>query len=304
MYILPPSDYTLSDIERFCELTLRKGSQLESVRKTPDDERVVVGAWVLGLSARSGPEELSGHAARFLAAEGSWLAEQPAVLIERALALGLIEKEGERYSVRQHARDGVTRRRLIDEIEAARSIMNERRERMRRELQARNREVNRPQNPWVRPEEDERWMAEALDEARLAAQDEEVPVGAVLVLDGEIIARAGNRTRTDCDPTAHAEMLVIREAAKKLSNYRLERSTLYVTLEPCPMCAGALVQARVGRVVFAAADPKMGAMGGAFDLGAVEGINHRPLVEAGCGCEAARALLQTFFSKKRSRAAQ
>src|SRR5680860_1759421 len=111
----------------------------------------------------------------------------------------------------------------------------------------------------------ERWMREALVEAEAAAAHDDVPVGAVLVHDGEPIARAHNRREADVDPTAHAELLVLREGAHHLGSWRLSGCTLYVTLEPCAMCAGALVLARLGQVVFAADDPKAGAVGAIYD---------------------------------------
>jgi tRNA(adenine34) deaminase len=104
------------------------------------------------------------------------------------------------------------------------------------------------------------YMREALEEARAAALAGEVPVGAVLVREAKVIARSGNRTIRDCDPTAHAEIVVLREAARVLGNYRLAATTLYVTIEPCTMCAGAIIQARVPRVVYGCDDPKGGAV--------------------------------------------
>lgn len=303
MYTLPPSDYTLPDIERFSQLTLRRGSTLTSVRKVPDDERVVLGAWLLGVPATFSRELALERARRFLAEEGSWLAESPEALLTAALSLGLIEGAGSpgQYALRQGVREGVSRHRLIDEVESAQSILAQRRQRMRETLQAKNREVNRAPKPVVDVEADARFMAMALEEAEAAQARGEVPIGAVLVAHGEVIARAGNRTRTDCDPTAHAEMLVLREGAKKLGNYRLSEATLYVTLEPCPMCAGAVIQSRVSRVVFAASDPRMGAMGGALDLAQVEGVNHRARVSCGCQAEAAQGLLTQFFQTKREK---
>src|SRR5947199_9240053 len=118
---------------------------------------------------------------------------------------------------------------------------------------------------------DIQFMQEALAEARSAAEAGEVPVGALLVHDGKILSRSGNRTMRDCDPTAHAEIVSLREAARRLGNYRLPDTTLYVTIDPCSMCAGALVQARIPRLVFGADDPK----GGADDTGR-ERLSHPP----------------------------
>src|SRR5580693_2597247 len=121
---------------------------------------------------------------------------------------------------------------------------------------------------------DPEFMQLALEEARACAEAGEVPIGAVLVYRDEVLARGGNRTIRDCDPTAHAEIVVLREAARKLGNYRLAQTTLYVTLEPCAMCAGAIVQARVPQLVYAADDPKGGAVRSSFALLTSPKMNH------------------------------
>jgi tRNA(Arg) A34 adenosine deaminase TadA len=144
-------------------------------------------------------------------------------------------------------------------------------------------------------------MGSALIEARKAAEAGEVPVGAVLVDPrGEIVARAGNRTRRDCDPTAHAEILVIRAAAAALGQERLGGYTLYVTLEPCAMCAGALAHARISRVVYGAADPKSGGTDHGARVFSHAQSHHRPEVIGGISEEDCAALLQNFFAQKRS----
>jgi len=144
-------------------------------------------------------------------------------------------------------------------------------------------------------------MGSALIEARKAAEAGEVPVGAVLVDPrGEIVARAGNRTRRDCDPTAHAEILVIRAAAAALGQERLGGYTLYVTLEPCAMCAGALAHARISRVVYGAADPKSGGTDHGARVFSHAQSHHRPEVIGGISEEDCTALLQNFFAQKRS----
>ena len=150
----------------------------------------------------------------------------------------------------------------------------------------------------ARPD-DERWMSAALEEARSAGEAGEVPVGAVIVRGGELFARAGNRTVRDQDPTAHAEALVIRAAAATLESWRLEACTLYVTLEPCAMCAGAIVLARLDRVVFGAWDERAGMGGSVADLLRHPRLNHRPEVLAGvCALESAE-LLTRFFRARR-----
>lgn len=144
-------------------------------------------------------------------------------------------------------------------------------------------------------------MTLALDEARAAAAEGEVPIGAVVVCDGAVIARAGNARESLADPTAHAELIAVRQAAERLGRWRLSDCTLYVTLEPCPMCAGALVNARIGRLVYGAPDPKAGAVGTLYDLSSDERLNHRFEVRAGvCEAECA-AVLQEFFAKLRKR---
>ncbi|MBX6423667.1 tRNA adenosine(34) deaminase TadA [Thermosulfurimonas sp. F29] len=149
-------------------------------------------------------------------------------------------------------------------------------------------------------DKDRFFMLEALREAEKAFREGEVPVGAVLVSpEGEILARAHNRPLGLCDPTAHAEILVLREGARRVGNYRLLGTTLYVTLEPCPMCAGALVHARVKRLVFGARDERTGACGSLYDLVRDPRLNHRLEVEEGILAEEAALLLREFFRLRR-----
>ena len=142
-------------------------------------------------------------------------------------------------------------------------------------------------------------MRAALAEAKVAAEAGEVPVGAVVVSGGEIVARGHNRSETDSDPSAHAEIVALREAARAEGNYRLTGATLYVTLEPCAMCMGALVQARIERLVFGAYDPKAGAAGSAIDLSDSPSFNHRFEINGGVLAEECGAVLKTFFESKR-----
>jgi tRNA(adenine34) deaminase len=143
------------------------------------------------------------------------------------------------------------------------------------------------------------FMQLAIDEARASAAAGEVPIGALLAQDGKVIAKSGNRTIRDCDPTAHAEMVVLREAARVLGNYRLSDTTLYVTLEPCAMCSGAMIQARIPRLVYAADDPKGGAFRSCFEILTSPRLNHRVEVVAGLCAEESSALLQSFFVARR-----
>src|SRR5262245_17769435 len=151
-------------------------------------------------------------------------------------------------------------------------------------------------------DDDARFMKAALAEARRAGGEDEVPVGAVLVKDGEIVSRDRNRRERLHDPTAHAEMLAITSAAAELETWRLEGCTLYVTLEPCAMCAGAVVLARIPRVVFGALDPKAGAAGSVLELLRHPKLNHRAEVTGGVLAEECGALLAEFFAGKRAAA--
>lgn len=143
-------------------------------------------------------------------------------------------------------------------------------------------------------------MRAALAEAEVAAEADEVPVGAVVVAGSEIIARGHNRSETDNDPTAHAEIVALRAAAREMGNCRLRNATLYVTLEPCTMCMGAMVQARIRRLVFGAYDPKAGAAGSAIDLSDSPSFNHRFEINGGVLTEECGAVLKAFFESKRS----
>ena len=143
-------------------------------------------------------------------------------------------------------------------------------------------------------------MQRALELARRAEQEGEVPVGALVVLENEIIGEGWNRPIGAADPTAHAEIAALRAAATRLGNYRLTGATLYVTLEPCPMCAGAIVQARIARVVFGATDPLAGAAGTVFNLLQTSSLNHRAVVLGGVLAQECARLLKGFFQSKRS----
>jgi tRNA(adenine34) deaminase len=157
------------------------------------------------------------------------------------------------------------------------------------------------ETPGLTEAEDAGFMRRALELAQRAAALDEVPVGAVLVVRGEIAGEGFNAPITENDPTAHAEVRALRAAALARGNYRLPGSVLYVTLEPCPMCVGAIFHARVQRVVFGAADPKTGAAGSVVDLFAAERLNHHATVTGGVLADECRALLRRFFADKRRR---
>lgn len=158
--------------------------------------------------------------------------------------------------------------------------------------------------------DDSDYMHAALEQARLAWDAGEVPVGAVLVVQGEIVGRGYNQPISACDPTAHAEVMALRDAGQRLANYRLPGSTLYVTLEPCVMCSGAILHARVSRLVYGARDPKTGAQGSVLDLfgelpgqgaGPVSRLNHHCTVASGVLADECGAMLSAFFAERRAR---
>ena len=147
---------------------------------------------------------------------------------------------------------------------------------------------------------DRRWMRAALEEARAAGARGEVPIGALVVLEGELLASAGNASVAEHDPSGHAEVRALRAAAAHVRNYRLPGGVLYVTVEPCVMCIGAALHARLARVVYGCADPKGGAAGSVVDLSAEPRLNHRLAISAGVLADESRALLQDFFRARRS----
>jgi len=147
---------------------------------------------------------------------------------------------------------------------------------------------------------DEFWMRTAIRAAESARDAGEIPIGACLIdKKGELLASAGNRTITDSDPTAHAEILILREAAGKIGNYRLTETTVYTTIEPCAMCAGALVNARIKRLVFGAHDPRFGAVESIFRLCDTSSLNHRIEIKSGVLADECKKLMQDFFRQKR-----
>ncbi len=302
MYALPAAlDYAPHDIERFVELSIRRGSPLQSIGKSSEDLRVALGGALLAAAGKTLPRgEALRLLGKFLHGAGSWIAAEPEALLEAAESIGLAAaREDGSIEALVEPRPGVTAERLAAEVEAAEVILSERRARMRMELQTRNRSANSGHPP-ADPALDRRFMEQALEAAREAAKAGEVPVGAVLVSeDGEALACASNRTLRDGDPTAHAEILALRGGARRMGNHRLTGTTLYVTLEPCPMCAGAIAEARCRRIVYGAADARRGALEGALRLFDLPGVNHRPRIEGGLLEEACRAELIRFFEARR-----
>jgi len=148
---------------------------------------------------------------------------------------------------------------------------------------------------------DEKYMREAIKQARKAAKIDEVPIGCVIVYDDKIIARGYNRRNTDKSTLAHAEIIAIRKAAKVIGDWRLEDCTMYITLEPCPMCAGAIVQARIPRVVVGAMNPKAGCAGSVINLLQMDGFNHKAELTSGVLVDECRIMLQDFFKEMRKR---
>lgn len=296
-----------ADLERFLELSVREGWPVSKVAEAPfADRHAVLSGLALYLleatpTAKSdspvASEALSRAASSFLLGAGSFLKGSPEELLALAAERGfLCENE-----VNAEAAPGCTAKRLALEVEFAESLRAERREKARAALQKKNRAVNAapPAVPVADPEADRRFMEQALALAREAAAAGEVPVGAVVVLKDEIVGRGRNATIASHDPTAHAEVEAIRAAARALHNYRLEGATLYVTLEPCPMCTGAIAHARVGRVVFGTADEKAGAMGGALNLLGEAALQRRIAAEGGLMEADCRAVLQAFFRSRR-----
>jgi len=147
----------------------------------------------------------------------------------------------------------------------------------------------------------DKWMQRAFELAKKAEAQNEVPVGAVIVLDDQIIGEGWNQPISSNDPTAHAEIMALRDAGEKIGNYRLPNATIYVTLEPCTMCAGAIIHARLAKLVYAVDDPKTGACGSVFNLLQTEELNHRVEIEKGVMEGECRSLIQSFFKEKRAK---
>ncbi|MDD7442657.1 MAG: tRNA adenosine(34) deaminase TadA [Sutterellaceae bacterium] len=294
-----PERVEKADAERFLELSIRKGWPVAALRTAPAaDRHAVLAVFALyAAEAEKAGKRGSDGAVRFLENAGSFLKGTVGDLLALARETAWIDGEGR---LNAFISPGLSTGRVEAEIEFAEDLRSKRRTEARAALQKKNREVNSKPSGIV-PEEsgDEAFMREALSEAKQAGKEGEVPVGAVLVMGGKIIGRGRNAPIRLHDPTAHAEIRAIREAAERLGNYRLEGSTLYVTLEPCPMCTGAIAEARLERVVFGASDERKGALGGAVNLGSSPAVQRSILVTKGVLAEESLALLRDFFRRKR-----
>lgn len=238
----------------------------------------------------------------FLAQFCSWLQASEAEVLALLLRQAALCESSGLFSMK--ALDGL----CTYTADTLRAFLNESAERRAHErerkialLQLQNERINaRAADVRIDPGIDRQMMELAIDEAKKALTAGEVPVGAVLAIDGKVMARSGNQVVSGHDPTAHAEMVVIRRACAQTGSERLCGATLYVTLEPCGMCAAAISAARVSRVVWAAADPQRGAFGGKADICEVLGLNHRSMGCGGVLAGQARDLLQAFFKMKRN----
>lgn len=286
-------------MKRFVELTIRKGSTFASLEKhSRDDLFYVLKAFSVYLPDATVPAGQAIEAAQqFLNRAGFWLNEKPMGVLLTSLKKGIIREATVGYQ--KVYRDPYTREALEEAILKEEDRRQRFRDNVRQVLQRRNREINSVKHAQVA--DDARFMAEALSYAREALERGEVPVGAVVVSDGAVVGAGGNAMIQTCDPSAHAEVIAIRKAAKALGDYRLPKTTLYVTLEPCAMCASLIAHARIARVVYGAPDPKAGACGGAFNLFTTKGTNHRPVLAGKVKAAQCAELLTRFFEARRAK---
>lgn len=295
-------------LSRLGELSIRRGSHLESLRsRDPSDFELVLASAALffppgqWLDERLANESLQA----FLASAGSWLELEPAEL-RRALAdCGMVHRSdcgtyrrGEFPVWLVSAAAALDPAQLTAAVEAAREARSAARAERRRAWLAQLSAGIEVTESEAHPD-DEMYMRMAIDQAHNAWALGEVPVGAVLVKDGQVVATGFNQPIGHCDPTAHAEITAMRAAAELMGNYRLSHCTLYVTLEPCAMCSGAMQHARIARVVYGAPDPKTGAAGSVVDLFAQARLNHHASVHGGVLAAECGGLLTRFFAERR-----
>jgi tRNA(adenine34) deaminase len=290
-------------------LAVRENISLSGLRSgRQDDFRTVLAAAALAFGQDGGcsEAEVNRRLQAWLADAGAMLSTDHAELRRMLVDTGLLARDAFGRTYRRTSAPGafVPVVNALSGVDLA-LIAREAREAHVRERARRKVEWDQHRSAAQAPAtaEDARWMDVALEMARESARRGEVPIGAIVVHEGQVIGRGGNAPVAASDPTAHAEILALREAAGALRNYRLPGSTLYVTLEPCVMCAGALMHARVARVVFGASDPKAGACGSVVDLFADARLNHHATVVRGVSAEACAALLSQFFAARRGAAA-
>ncbi len=289
----------------FSRLTQRNGISLMGLSRNPRDLEVFFQTALFfiseaGTKAELGRDAFTAALDFFLRRHARWLSAGMHEVLEMLSVCGLIVADSSgtvRFAVPASHFDSLEAVETYwDELETARLA---RRRRVQAELQAKNRAVNAPKKLPEDPQEDERLMLEALAMARKAYDEGEVPVGAVLVIDGNIVSAAGNEVISRHDPTAHAEIVCIRKAVRMLGNERLNGAVLYVTLEPCAMCACAISYARIARVVWGADDPASGGMRGALDVADKAHLNHRPQTTYGVLRSDCERILNEFFKQKR-----
>lgn len=297
--------YSRQTAAHFNRLSLRKGVSLVGISRNPTDLDVFF--LTVSFFVTKGATECDlardvfyVRLEDFLKRWAGWLKTTPEEVTEAMRACGCVAIYGEVCNVALAiAPEADGPERVALEWAEMDNERVKRRARLRAQLQEKNRTVNAPKLPQADPDLDPKVMNEALRMAAAARDNGEVPVGAVLVVDGNIVAEAANETIGRHDPTAHAEMLAIRKAAAMLGNERLTGSTLYVTLEPCPMCAAAIAHARIARVVWGADDPNCGGMRSALDVAAKAHMNHRAVHTPGVLRSECEAILKDFFQGKR-----
>lgn len=301
-------------LSRLGELSIRRGSHLDSLRRRdPRDFELVLASAALFLPPAQLIDERQANEAllAFLASAGAWLAVDHVELRRWLADTGMVHRSdfGSDYrrgeipewlAYAARSLDAESLAKAVEEAHAERAL--ERQERRRAWLAQMSAGIEVTESE-ARPD-DEMYMRMAIDQAHNAWAMGEVPVGAVLVKEGQVIATGFNQPIANHDPTAHAEVQAMRAAAELLGNYRLSHCTLYVTLEPCAMCSGAMQHARLARVVYGAADPKTGAAGSVVDLFAEPRLNHHASVRGGVLAAECGGLLTRFFAERRELKAQ
>lgn len=301
-------------LSRLGELSIRRGSHLESLRRRdPRDFELVLASAALFLPPAQLLDERQANEAllAFLASAGAWLSVDHAELRRWLADTGLVHRSdfgsdyrrGEFPEWLAHAARALDAEQLAQAVADAHAERSAQRQERRRAWLAQMSAGIEVTESEARPD-DEMYMRMAIDQAHNAWALGEVPVGAVLVKDGQVVATGFNQPIANHDPTAHAEVQAMRAAAELLGNYRLSHTTLYVTLEPCAMCSGAMQHARIARVVYGAPDPKTGAAGSVVDLFAEAKLNHHASVRGGVLAAECGGLLTRFFAERRELKAQ